>query len=117
MEARRLFQLSHFWSAAAAVVVISGSVHLAQATCRTDSNGVVCCGRVYVSSGFCCWAVACSDGSSDSGCGECLQARLGNGIQKDGAPKNHIANNDLSFLLARLLKQDKEISRALRSMR
>lgn len=117
MRVKRLFWFNHLWVSAVALFVIFGSVHLAQATCRTDSNGVTCCGRVYVASGFCCWAVACSDGFSDSGCGECLQARLGNGIRKDGAPRDRIQNKDVSFLLARLLKQDKEISRALRSMR
>lgn len=95
-----------------AVVLVAFSVcQQARAACNT-ADGVTCCGRVYLSpAGQCCWEASCSNGTSSGGCGGCTVAGI-----KDGPQKDHIHTEE-SILLAQLLENDKELSRALNSIK
>jgi hypothetical protein len=81
--------------------------------CSTD-NGVTCCGRVYGSSGFCCYTVSCSNGTSSGGCSACIQSRINDGTRVKGKVKNHMSDRDAIALVKRIPFTDRELSRSVR---
>jgi hypothetical protein len=82
-------------------------------SCSTD-NGVTCCGRVYGSSGFCCYTVSCSNGTSSGGCTACVQSRVNDGTQNKDKLKDRMSKKDTIALLKRISLKDKELSRSIR---
>lgn len=111
MGVRRLFRVKHLLVLAAFLGVFSVG-RLAWAACST-SGGVTCCGNVYKSeAGFCCWSVGCSDGTSSGGCSACVLTK-----NQDSKQKNRMQEKDTTVLVARLLVKDRELSRALNSIR
>jgi hypothetical protein len=99
-------RFSHILVFAVLLVALSGRAARADA-CADMGNGVSCCAAVYSDGNQCCWAIACSDGSRDGACSTCILAKVRDGAQK----------KDTGALMARLLVRDKELSRALSSIR
>lgn len=75
--------------------------------CAATSSGGVCCESTWQSGDQCCWSIGCSDGSGDGGCSTCVVAKVKEGLQ----------DKNPATLLAQLLVRDKELSRALASIR
>jgi len=78
----------------------------------------ICCVKVWADgNGNCCWAIGCSDGSGDGACSTCQVAKVGDSESKRKQKKDVASRSGEGIVLAQLLVRDKELSRALRSIR